>query len=478
MSRFAVATLIVGWLTGCGSDSPGSGDGGGAGGSGGSGGQAGAGGASGTGGTGGTMGGPVYPLKKSANGRYLVDQNNTPYLMLGDAPQALIANVSEADADQYFADRQAHGFNSVWVNLLCDTYTAGRADGSTYDGILPFTSGTDFSTPNEPYFARVDAMVRLAAAHGIQVILDPAETGGWTTAMMQNGETKCRDYGRFLGNRYKSFDNLIWMSGNDFQNWRDAPTDAVVLAVATGILDNDTRHLHTVELDYLNSSSTNDPSWAAIVGLNAAYSYYPTYAEILADYNRTPALPVFLVEANYEFESLQGPVTTPPIVRRQEYWTLLSGATGHLYGSHITWRFDSGWQTQIDSPGALQMPYLKSFFEARPWYDLVPDQNHSIIVSGYGTFANSGYVASNDYAVAARTPDHRLVIAYMPTLRTITIDLAQLAGPAIARWYDPSNGMYSSITGSPFANTGQRAFAPPGNNAEGAGDWVLVLESN
>ena len=41
-------------------------------------------------------------------------------------------------------------------------------------------------------------------------------------------------------------------------------------------------------------------------------------------------LPAYLVEANYEFESLQGPVTTAPILRRQEYWTLLSGAAGQL----------------------------------------------------------------------------------------------------------------------------------------------------
>jgi len=33
------------------------------------------------------------------------------------------------------------------VNLLCATYTGGRADGSTYDGIVPFTPN-DLATPN------------------------------------------------------------------------------------------------------------------------------------------------------------------------------------------------------------------------------------------------------------------------------------------------------------------------------------------
>src|SRR5580765_3188924 len=30
---------------------------------------------------------PAYPLKKSANGRYLVDQNGAPFLLAGESPQ-------------------------------------------------------------------------------------------------------------------------------------------------------------------------------------------------------------------------------------------------------------------------------------------------------------------------------------------------------------------------------------------------------
>ena len=67
----------------------------------------------------------------------------------------------------------------MWVNLLCATYTGGRADGSTYDGIVPFTTADDLATPNEAFFTRVDHMLNLAAAHGIVVLLDPAETGSY-----------------------------------------------------------------------------------------------------------------------------------------------------------------------------------------------------------------------------------------------------------------------------------------------------------
>ncbi|MBI3387360.1 MAG: DUF4038 domain-containing protein, partial [Deltaproteobacteria bacterium] len=244
----------------------------------------------------------AYPLKVSANGRYLVDQNNVPVLLTGDSPQALTVNLSEAEADAFFADRQAAGFNVVWVNLLCATYTGGRADGSTYDGIVPFTTPNDLAMPNEAFFARVDHMLTLAAQHGLTVLLDPAETGSYLSVLSANGVTKARTYGRYLGTRYRSVDNIIWMSGNDFQSWQSPGDDAVVQAVARGIHDTDDRHIHTVELDYLVSGSLDDASWAPLIQLNASYTYYPTYAQVLADYNRANALPTFLVEANYEFE--------------------------------------------------------------------------------------------------------------------------------------------------------------------------------
>lgn len=51
--------------------------------------------------------------------------------------------------------------------------------------------------------------------------------------------------------------------------------------------------------------------------------------------------------------------------------------------------------------------------------------------------------------------------AYMPTTR--------------AQCFDPSAGTYQPIGQAP--NTGTKVFTPPGKNAEGSGDWVLVLEA-
>jgi len=426
--------------------------------------------------------GPVYPLKVSPNGRYLVDQTGAPFLVVGDAPQPLIGDLSEADAATYFADRQKEGFDAVWINLLCGSYTYCNSNGTTFDGIAPFTSGNspadyDLTTPNPAYFQRADDMIRLAAQHGIVVFLDPAETGSWLTTLRNNGGTKAFDYGVYLGNRYKSFPNIVWMSGNDFQSYGNSTDANLVLSVMEGIHSVDPNQLQTAELAYWASSSLDSPILAPMITLNAAYTYYPTYAEVLYAYNQSSTVPTFMVEANYEFENNTGnDLGTPALLRQQEYWTMLSGATGQLYGNHHTVSFDADWQSYLDTTGATQLGYETRLLTSLPWYELVPDQNHSVVTAGYGTFASTGPVHTNDYATAARASDGSVVVVYMPTSRTITVDLSKLASTVTARWFDPTNGAYTPVPGSPFPNTGTRQFTPPGPNAEGSGDWVLLLQ--
>jgi hypothetical protein len=420
---------------------------------------------------------PAYPLKKSATGRYLVDSKGAPFLLAGDAPQALMVKLNEADADLYFSNRVARGFNAVWINLLCRPGTGGRKDGATYDSILPFTVTDDLSTPNEAYFARCDRMMSLAQKHGLLVILDPAETIDHLKILVANGPEKCRSFGRYVGQRYKAFPNLVWMSGNDFQTWRQPKDDEAALAVAKGIRDADPDHLQTVELNYEVSGSLDDTNWESVISLSCAYTYYPTYAQVLKEYNRPNFLPAIMIESDYEFEQR----ATPAVLRREEYWSILAGATGQVYGSGPIWPFANNWKGSLDSTGAVQMAWVKALFEPRPWFNLVPDQQHKLVIAGYGSFDGEShegnhYVMTSDYVTAGATPDRRLAIAYMPSLRSLKVDLSQLSGPATAQWYDPSCGKYAPIKGSPFANSGKPFFIPPGNNADGDGDWLLVLE--
>ena len=155
----------------------------------------------------------AYPLKVSSNHRYLVDQLGRPFLIVGDTPQGLMGRLTEKDAEYYFADREAHGFNTLgWVDVECagNDYKT-NTDATTPDGIRPFTGyvegGTDYThydlgKPNEAYFVRLDHIVQLAAKHHLAVFLNPMETIGWLATLRNNGMKAAYAYGQFLGKRY------------------------------------------------------------------------------------------------------------------------------------------------------------------------------------------------------------------------------------------------------------------------------------
>lgn len=410
-------------------------------------------------------GDPAYPLKISASHRYLVDQNNTPFLITADTPWSLFKNWTKEEIEVYLENRRQKGFNTVIVNILdTEPYPQGGdvnfRDVRNRYGEGPFTNAGDLATPNEEYFAHVDWAVKKAAEKGIMVILVPAYLGccgdGWVERLESNGPAKSREYGRFLGRRYKDFANIMWMHGGDRN-----PTIhiAEVREVALGIKDADPDHLHTAHTAPEFSPLDIYPyeSW---LDVNATYTYRLVHAQLLRDYNRHPVVPFFLVESHYENEH----GSTPQWIRRQAYWAILSGATGQAMGNRPMWFSGEGWQKALDSPAAISIMHLKALFTSRPWFELVPDQAHSVLTAGYGD--PNGL----DYALAARAGDGSTAIAYLPSSRMVTIDLSRISGSrARAWWCDPRTGKVKAA--GEFPTSGFQEFTPPGTE-----DWVLVID--
>ena len=157
---------------------------------------------------------------------------------------------------------------------------------------------------------------------------------------------------------------------------------------------------------------------------------------------------------------------------------MLSGASGQFYGNRYTWPFLDGWQEQLDTDGSRQMGYMARFFSNRPWFRLVPDRTHRFVIAGYGRFSDAGSVNDSDYAPAARTPDGKFAVVYLPSVRTVTVDMAKLAGSVRAQWFDPAAGTYEAAASRRLRNAGTMKFAPPGENAGRDSDWVLVLTTS
>jgi hypothetical protein len=230
-------------------------------------------------------------------------------------------------------------------------------------------------------------------------------------------------------------------------------------AVVVGIQEFDHRHIFTAHAHPENSAidQYRDDGW---LNLNTTYSYNIVHGMLLQDYNRTPPMPFMLTESTYEGEHNASAVQ----VRRQAYWAILCGATGQVMGNRPVWLFDPGWQAALDSTGAQDITRLHALFASRPWYQLVPDQKHEVVVDGLGEFRGL------DYLAAARTEDGATVIAYLPTARPFTVDMTKIAGKsAKAWWFNPRTG--KSDSAGDFPTTDKKQFTPPGD-----GDWVLVLD--
>ena len=472
-----------------------------------------------------TIGSTGWPIK--ASGRFLVTQAGTAWPMLCSSPQPMIAFLTPTQMGNYMSDRASYGFNCLWFEILLGTYDGGNSDGSLLDGTVPFTSpnpGTennyDLSTPNNAYWTEIDNIVTQAASYGLVVLLDPWDTGlspstgvcsttgqtGWLITARTNGNTKMYNFGAYLGNRYKNFSNVIWVLGDDFQTQActtgAAANDSTLVAqFMAGLESADPNHLVSLELNYNFSYTTQNATVRPYSTMNGVYTYGGIYDEFLQAWNAS-TVPTFLVESNYEYKNNTGGNTsgngmtwpgvptcgTVPanntaydyIPRLEAWWSFTSGAVGEIYSNfwEESCNFAGPWVQGIDSLGASQIQYISSFLANIPWTTMVPDQTHTVVTAGYGTYNASGLnMLGNNYATTVWNPAGNLAVVYDPYGNNLTVNLAVFNAHVGATWYDPTNGNYVAITGSPFNNSGSHVFSTPGNNSRGVADWVLLLQA-
>ncbi len=161
--------------------------------------------------------GPDFPLRVSANGRYLEDQAGAPFPVFGDSAWSAVHNLTPADQATYLDDRLSRGFDAVLIEAIEHKFTtqkppkdqAGnlpftqRLDGQPYTGSpngCTTTNGTgswtgavsstypadpygvatqapDFTHPNETYWQGIDAFISLCRQNGVVVFMFPAYVG-------------------------------------------------------------------------------------------------------------------------------------------------------------------------------------------------------------------------------------------------------------------------------------------------------------
>jgi hypothetical protein len=464
----------------------------------------------------------TFPVRVSQDGRCLVDQNNKPFRIQGEAAWSLIANLTYAETDTYLSNREAKGFDSVFVNLFEHKYAQGgrgatlKGVPTNRNGVLPFTGsdsgghytgvwGTaDFSTPNEAYFAFADSIIDLAEKKGMLIFLAPmflgfnGGTAGWWAELSNSANTQTVSYnfGLYIGERYKNRKNIVWVIGGDYFPPSGSEGEVRLLKVMQGIKAAGASQLWSGDWS-ASSLSTYEPTFAPFMDLNAVYTYgilgHPgaTYGEARAGYATLPARPAYLKETGYEDEGwFPG---DPASIRMYQYDAILGGATaGGFFGNRDVWKFatdrwwfDPGnfghgpWAEGMESAGTFDFVFLGRLLDSVPWYNLVPSQlsgMKKLVVGGAGNYGTT------DYVVAEATSDGKALLAYNPPTRkgptNLTVDMTALTGPSRGSWFDPTSGMFTEISGEAFPNVGTKTFTTPGLNSMRENDWVLVLRGN
>ncbi len=412
----------------------------------------------------------IFPLKLSSTGRYLTDINDKPYYLSIDTGWMVFSYIDRTDAEYYLENRRQHGINTI----LCYAAPFNMYRKNAYDEFAFLDD--DLSTPNDAYFENVDWVINTAAEKDMQVLMCPFELANYTDSGYDFGMTvdKARAIGRYMGNRYKNFKNIIWSTGGDTEP--DYDQTQITYALVEGIREYDTNHLISYHPHGGLSSSEffQDEDW---LSFNMSQCFSPdspkAYTLPLNDYNICCPVtkPTILIEPPYE-DGGTGGTNTSYQVRRALSWGSLSGTFGVCYGSGIVYNFgyNSGkaWKPYLDRPVFLQAENLVNCIKSREWTKLVPDQFQTLITSGSGNYGDLDYVATEI------ANDNSFSISYIPTSRAMTINMTNFNESKTLKWFDITNNTYTTI--GTYPNTGSVNLAARPLNSLNQADWILVIE--
>jgi hypothetical protein len=406
----------------------------------------------------------IFPLAVHASGRYLVNAQGDPFLMVGDTAWYMDTMLTDAEIVTYLDDRQARGFNTVLVNLL-NNFAGVLAPPQNRNGIQPFTTTNDFTAPNDAFYADwIARIAQPAAARGIMLVVVVMYLGAegldeWWPVMSTKTTTVMQNYGAYLAGKFAAVPNIMWSLGGD---WYDPAVDTRTEALQAGLATGAPDRLFTYHGEPLLSSRACFPS-ASWLDVDWVYAYTNHVAELANSYAATPAKPMAMMEAEYE----DGTHAPSDVQLRWIAWqSLLRGGMGHIFGNDTIYGFNlyggTAWTLLLGDNGSVNMTRYGAFFAGLEWWKLVPDLTQTVLTAGWSS--------GTDAAACAVASDDSFAVAYVPSSRAMTLDMTEFSGPnVLCRWFNPFTGAYTAI--GTYANTGSQVFTP------GAGDWALLMQS-
>jgi arylsulfatase A-like enzyme len=433
-------------------------------------------------------------LRVSENGRFLVHDDGSPFFWLGDTAWEIFHRLDRDQVARYLDDRASRGFTVVQAVALAEL--DGLDTPNAY-GHLPLLDGDPARPdqrdgPDDDYWDHVDHVVAAAAARGLYVAFLPTWGGAWSgrSGRVIFTPENAREYGRWLGDRYRDASNIVWVLGGDRRAEKGWQRE-ILRALAAGLAEGDGgRHLRTYHPRGGESSSEffhADP-WLDFNMLQSGHARSGTNYDMIAhDYSLVPTKPCLDGEPAYEYPADEMPPERPNNhngaleVRRRAYWGVFAGGFGHTYGTHSIWQmYDEGrqprwgvvrpWHESLELPGARQMVHLRRLMTSRPFLTRIPDQG-LVTAPAEGGAGADRVQATRDGRLHAR--DATYLMAYFPGSVAATIDARRIPARQVRGWwFDPRTGSTRSL--GEFDNAAPRPYEPPSGGDDN--DWVLVLD--
>ncbi len=426
-----------------------------------------------------------FPLKFSKNKRYLVDKNDTPFLIKEFSAWGMFQAISEQDEISFLDSLKDEGFNTVLVSIVSNASSQMGGNPPFWQGVSPFLVQWDFSTPNEVYFKHVDKVLKIAEQKGFFVMLVPCYLGyytdagqGWWDEMRgtKNSPEKMKIYGEFLGKRYQNTPNIMWVAGGD--NDAKGIDEPYMKNLIAGIKTHDKQHLWT---GHFNNGSqhfwaTDNPLYRDLIDIDGQYVWQelsmgvrgPQYVSELNQYKKGKM--IIQLDQSYEHDVPHyADNENPQWIRRKMYHGLLSGCTGTSFSSG-TLDNQAYWFKNtlalMNTPSMKDVSRCFKLFDAIPWQNLIPDTTNQVLLKGRGEWG------SYDYICAAKTSDSSVYVMYLPKGRNFWLNVGAISEkPKTMYWYNPRNGRLIKIgVASKDENFG---ISAPDEN-----DWVLLLTSD
>lgn len=422
-------------------------------------------------------------LKISEDHRYLVTENNQPFLWLGCTGWEMLHRLDKNETMMYLQDRAAKGFTVIQTVILAELDGLNTPNAN---GDLPLIN-LDPTRLNEAYFQHVDWAVEQAEQLGLYLGLLPTWGDKWNKKWgvgpeiftPENAET----YGEILAKRYLDHNNIIWILGGD----RIPETDTqrqIVQAMARGIRKIDTKHLITYHpWGGTRATDAFNDDWLDLDMFQTGHDRRARDFEFVRQSRAvSPARPVINGEPRYEnhpnrFDAKNYGWMNDSDVRTAAYWSMLSGAAGYTYGCHDIWQmFDihrepingarTSWQESIHLPGSKQLSFMKKLLSAFQWQEMTNDQ--SLILNENPE--------DSSYVICAIGKKRDFLLAYTPMGKPITIDLSKMnTQKVVAFWFNPRDGKSRKI--GEYATTEKPEFKP-WSVGRGSDFVLVILDSN